>query len=85
MRSFDYVITRSDGLDPRRAGELQKLARAYKSEIVVSCGDRVAPVLRLMKVVQMDFKCGERVTVLLNGEDEAKAAPAVEEFFKENL
>lgn len=82
MKSFEYVITNPDGIDANPAYELQKLARNYRSDIVVSCGERTAPVLRLMKMMEMAFKCGERVTVHVNGTDEEAATSAIEAFFK---
>ncbi len=42
-------------------------------------------VLKLMALMKLGVKCGETVTVRVEGEDEAVAGPAMEEFFKANL
>ncbi len=38
-----------------------------------------------MKVMGMGIKCGDTVTVTVEGDDEAVAAEAIEKFFKENF
>ena len=85
MKSFDYVITESLGIQPQTAGTLCKIARVYKSAIIVHCGEKASNVLRLMAMLQMGIKCGDRVTVTIQGPDEEIAAIKIEDFFKANL
>ena len=42
-------------------------------------------VLKLMALMKLGVKCGETVTVRVEGEDEATAGPAMEAFFQNNL
>jgi len=85
MKSFEYVITEPVGIHARPAGMLSKEAKKYKSAIVVHRGEKSANALRLMALMQLGVKCGETVKVTIEGEDEAVAAPVIEEFFKANF
>lgn len=85
MKQFDYTIQDPMGIHARPAGLLSKEARKYKSAIVVVKGEKEANVLRLMALMQLGVKCGETVTVKVDGEDEDVCAAAMEEFFKANF
>ena len=85
MKSFEYTITDPVGIHARPAGILNREARKYKSAICITKYGKTANVLRLMALMQLGVKCGETVTVTIEGEDEATAAPLIEAFFKENL
>ena len=41
--------------------------------------------LRMAKLMGMGIKCGDTVTVRIEGADEDTAAPAMEKFFSEHL
>lgn len=85
MKSFEYTITDSVGIHARPAGMLSREAKKYKSAICVVKNGKSANVLRLMALMGLGVKCGETVTVTIEGEDEATVAPLIEEFFKTNL
>lgn len=85
MKSFEYTITDPVGIHARPAGILNREARKYKSAICITKNGKTANVLRLMALMQLGVKCGETVTVTIEGEDEATVAPLIEAFFKENL
>jgi phosphocarrier protein len=85
MKSFEYTVTDAVGIHARPAGLLNREARKYKSAICVIKNGKSANVLRLMALMQLGVKCGETVTVTIEGEDEATAAPLIEECFKANL
>ena len=85
MKQFDYTIQDPMGIHARPAGLLSKEARKYKSAIVVVKGEKEANVLRLMALMQLGVKCGETVTVKVDGEDEDVCVAAMEEFFKANF
>ena len=85
MKQFDYTIQDAMGIHARPAGLLSKEARGYKSAITVVKGEKEANVLRLMALMQLAVKCGETVTIKVEGEDEDVCAAAMEEFFKANF
>ena len=85
MKTFEYTVTEPVGIHARPAGMLSREAKKYKSAICVTKDGKTANVLRLMALMSLGVKCGETVTVTIEGEDEATVAPLVEEFFKANL
>lgn len=85
MKQFEYVITDSVGIHARPAGLLVKAAAAYKSKITITKGEKSAEAKKLMALMGLGVKCGDTVTVSIEGEDEDIAASAIESFFKEKL
>lgn len=85
MREFSYTITDEIGLHARPAGQLAKQVKAYQSTVEISCGERKAQLKKLMSVMAMAVKCGETVTVRVEGPDEDLAADELEKYFRENV
>ena len=85
MKSFTYVITHPDGLDPQPAAALNREIRSYKSEIVIHKGEKSARLLLLLQFLQLGIRCGETVTVTVEGENEEQEAKLLEAYFKANL
>lgn len=85
MVTFQFTITDELGLHARPAGILVKEAKAYASTIQITCGTKSADATRLLAVMGMGVKCGDKVTVKVEGSDEVEAARKFEAFFKENL
>ena len=85
MIEFVYTLKDPVGIHARPAGLLSKEGRKYKSTITVEKDGTAVNVLKLMALMKLGVKCGETVTVRVEGEDEAIAGPAMEEFFKANL
>ena len=85
MKQFNYTIQEAVGIHARPAGLLVKEVKKYKSTVTVILGDKSSNALKLMALRGMGVKCGDTVTVTVEGEDEDVAAPALEQFFKEHL
>ena len=85
MIEFVYTIKDPVGIHARPSGLLSKEGKKYKSTITVEKDGTAVNVLKLMALMKLGVKCGETVTVRVEGEDEAIAGPAMEEFFKANL
>lgn len=85
MKSFTYTITDPIGIHARPAGLLAKAAKASASTVTICKGDKKADATRLMALMGLGIKCGETVTVEVEGADEETACAAMETFFKENL
>ena len=86
MKQFQYVITDPVGIHARPAGLLVKAAKALDSVVTVEKADgKSAAATKLMAVMSLGVKCGDTVTVKVEGGDEAANAAAMEAFFKENL
>ena len=86
MKSFDYVITDPVGIHARPAGILVKEVKNYKdSTITLAKGDKSVNLLKLMALMQMGIKQGDKVTVSVEGGDEEAVCAKIEEFFKANM
>lgn len=85
MVTFQYTVKDELGLHARPAGILVKEAKNYASKIEITSGAKSADATRLLAVMGMGVKCGDHVTVKVEGTDEAEAATKLEAFFKENL
>lgn len=85
MKTFDYVIKDALGIHARPAGLLVKEAKQYASKITLKKAETEVDATRLMAVMALGVKKGERVTVTVDGEDEAEACRALQRFFEEQL
>ena len=86
MKSFDYVITDPVGIHARPAGILVKEVKNYKDSVItLTKGEKSVNLLKLMALMQMGIKQGDKVTVCVDGGDEEAVCAKIEEFFKANL
>jgi len=86
MKSFDYVITDPVGIHARPAGILVKEVKNYKDSVItLAKGEKSVNLLKLMALMQMGIKQGDKVTVSVEGGDEDSVCAKIEEFFKANL
>ena len=85
MKTFTYTITDPIGIHARPAGLLAKELRKYDALVTVTKADKTADAKKLISLMGMGIKCGDTVTVKVEGADEETAAAAVEAFLKENL
>ena len=85
MKQFVYTIQEAVGIHARPAGLLVKEVKKYQSTVTITKGDASVNALKLMALMGMGVKCGDTVTVTVEGADEETAAPALEAFFKANL
>ena len=85
MQSFTYTITEPVGIHARPAGLLVKEIKNYQSTVTVTKGDKSVNALKLMALMGMGIKCGDTVTVTVEGSDEDTIAPALKQFFETNL
>ena len=85
MKQFEYTVTEPVGIHARPAGLLTKEAKKYKSTITLTKDGKSVNVLKLMALMGLGVKCGDTVSVTVEGEDEETAAPAMGAFFKANL
>lgn len=85
MKSFSYVINDELGLHARPAGMLAKEAKKFSSKITITKEGKTVSATQLMMIMSLGVKKGAEVTVEADGEDEAEAIAAIQNFFKENL
>ena len=86
MKSFEYTITDPVGIHARPAGILVKEVKNYKDSVItLAKGEKSVNLLKLMALMQMGIKQGDKVTVSVEGGDEEAVCAKIEEFFKANL
>ena len=85
MKTFTYTIKDELGIHARPAGMLAKTAKALDSKITIACGEKSAAATKLMALMGMGIKCGDTITVTINGGDEKASEKAMQEFFKAHL
>lgn len=85
MKEFDFVIRDSVGIHARPAGMLVKKAAEFSSKITISKGEKTADCKRLFAIMSLAAKQNDNIRFEIEGQDEEKAAKALQEFCGENL
>ena len=69
------------GIHARVASRLVRCANSFKSSVCAKKGGKSFDLKNVLGVMTLNAKCGEMVTIEIEGPDEADAAKAVEELF----
>ncbi len=85
MKTFEYTIKDELGIHARPAGMLAKTAKGYQSEITLTKGEKTVGAAKLMALMGLGVKCGDTVTITVNGADEDAAADGIRAFLEANL
>ena len=85
MKEFKYVITDAQGIHARPASELVIELKGVSSVVKLTKEGKTVEAKKLMAVMSLGIKCGQEVTVTVEGEDEDAVAEKLENFFKTNL
>lgn len=85
MKSFSYEIKDPMGIHARPAGLLVKAAGSYESAVRIAAKGKEVDAKRIMAVMGLGVKTGDKITVTAEGTDEAKAVGELEKFIRETL
>ena len=85
MKEFKYTITDPEGIHARPAGELVKAAKQFASTIKLTKDGKSGDCNKIFTVMGLAVKCGQEVTVTIEGEDEEAAFAAISQFLKDNM
>lgn len=85
MKQFAYVITDPVGIHARPAGLLVKEAKQHESKIMLAKDGKSADATRMMSVMGLGLRHGDRLTVTAEGPDEVEALQAMQAFFRARL
>ncbi|MBQ9767398.1 MAG: HPr family phosphocarrier protein [Lachnospiraceae bacterium] len=85
MKTFEYTIKDELGIHARPAGMLAKAAKEFDSEITITKGEKTVGAAKLMALMGLGVKCGDTVTVTVNGGDEEVAFEGIKTFLEKNL
>ncbi|MBQ9086386.1 MAG: HPr family phosphocarrier protein [Clostridia bacterium] len=84
MQQFEYTITDPNGLHARPAGLLVKKVQGMSGEFVMECRGKRADLKRLLAIMGMGIRCGDRVTVKSENASEGELHK-LKNYFEENL
>ena len=85
MKTFSYTITDEVGIHARPAGMLVNAAKSTGCKVTLEKNGKSADACKLFSVMSLGVKCGDTVSVRVEGENEENGATALEDFFKRNL
>ena len=85
MTQITAVINVQSGLHARPASLFIKTASKFNSTIKVSKGEKEADGKRLLAILTLAVKQGESITISVDGEDEVKAAKALQDLIEMNF
>jgi phosphocarrier protein len=85
MKSFVYTIKDKLGIHARPAGLLVKTAQGFTSKITIEHDGKSADGKKLFALMKLNIKHEQKITGIAEGEDEAAAVAALENFLGKNL
>lgn len=85
MKTFKYTIKDELGIHARPAGMLAKTAKDLDSEITITKDEKTVGAAKLIALMGLGVKCGDTITVTINGGDEDASEKAMKEFFESTL
>lgn len=85
MKSFTYLIQDEMGIHARPAGLLVKTAKQFQSTIMLVRNGESIRLDRLIALMNMAVKQGQKVTITADGVDEDAALDALKLIFQERL
>ncbi len=80
MKQFTYRIEDPNGMHARPAGALATFAKQFVSDVRVRANDKEVDAKRLLSLMSLGAVTGSELVFSVSGEDEDRAAPAIEEF-----
>ena len=80
-----YTILAPEGMHARPATAMVKLARQYKSVILLKNGEKTSRLNSLLGILSMGIKGGATIELEIEGVDEGDAAAAFDVFFANHL
>ena len=81
MRIFSYTLRNTLGIHSSIASQLSAETRKYQSRVTVRKGTRKAATMHISALNGIDARCGDMITVTVDGPDEIAAAEELELFF----
>lgn len=85
MVNFDYTIKDELGIHVRPAGQLAQLCKSKLSKCTLSIDGKEAEITKLFAVMALAVKCGDTITISVDGADEEQTAEEIKKFLNENL
>ncbi len=84
MKEFTYTVTDPVGIHARPAGRLAKKVEELGSSVTIIKDGKCVDTRRLIALMQLGIKCGDTISIRVEGVNEDKNAQLLLEFLKEN-
>jgi phosphocarrier protein len=81
----DYLIIDPHGMHARPATALLRLARQFKSEFSLKKDGNKIQMKSMLNILSLALKCGDTISVFIEGDDESQAVAAFDNFFNEEM
>lgn len=85
MKAFEYTIKDQLGIHARPAGLLVKCVKSLGCKVKITKNSKTVEGTKLMAIMGMGIKCGDTVSISVEGEEEDTSFETVKRFFEENL
>ena len=85
MTSFTHTIADPLGIHARQAALLVKTASAFRSSIVLRHGDKEISAKKMIALMSLGLKQGDKLEIRIEGEDEEQAGQAMKKILEEQL
>lgn len=85
MISKDYIIIDAHGMHARPATALLRLARQFKSDFNLKKDGSTIQMKSMLNILSLSLKCGDTISVIIEGDDESEAVDAFDNFFYEEM
>lgn len=85
MEQFTYKITDPTGIHARPAGQLVKLMKELPSSVTITKGDKTVAGTKLIALMGLGIKCGDTITVQVEGDNEKVDCARIKSFLEERL
>ena len=85
MVSFNYMVKDELGIHARPASLLVKMTGELTSKVTLCKGEKKGDAKKIFGIMALAVKCGDEVTITVEGENEAADAESIKKFFEENL
>ena len=79
MKELHHTVVNQLGMHARPAGLFAKLAKEHHSRIKLYKGEQSADAVRVLAVMSMEIKAGDRIRITVDGEDEEEVMQQVRE------
>lgn len=85
MKEYDHIVVNELGMHARPAGQFVQLVKEHQSKIEISKGAESVNAIRILAVMGMNIRQGDRIRITVEGADEDQVLPEVQRICRENL
>ena len=85
MIKKEFVVTVEQGLHARPASLLVRTCRKWECSMTLNTMEKQGNPKSILEVLSCGVKCGDKVTIAVEGKDEEEAMKSIEALFKGNF